>query len=193
MGASNSSSALNLWGGTRGAHVVMVGLDASGKTTVLYQLKENRKVVTTPTIGCNVETIEEPFVGLPLTLWDLRGLGQARNFYRTFYLQKEAFVFVLDSSDLDRIAEVAEELQLLASDANLTRLPCLVLANKQDLPGALTPTQVAQALDLHQVFKEERRWHVQGCCAAENRGLRPGFAWLANEILKRRQNLEEIY
>jgi GTPase SAR1 family protein len=37
--------------------VLMVGLDASGKTTLLYQMKLGEVVTTIPTIGFNVETV----------------------------------------------------------------------------------------------------------------------------------------
>ncbi len=36
----------------------MVGLDAAGKTTILYKLKLGEVVTTIPTIGFNVETVE---------------------------------------------------------------------------------------------------------------------------------------
>jgi GTPase SAR1 family protein len=35
----------------------MVGLDAAGKTTILYKLKLGEVVTTIPTIGFNVETV----------------------------------------------------------------------------------------------------------------------------------------
>uniref|UniRef100_A0A3Q4G6Z4 ADP-ribosylation factor-like protein 14-like n=1 Tax=Neolamprologus brichardi TaxID=32507 RepID=A0A3Q4G6Z4_NEOBR len=40
------------------AQVLMLGLDGSGKTTLLYKLKYNESVVTVPTVGFNVETLE---------------------------------------------------------------------------------------------------------------------------------------
>lgn len=35
-----------------------MGLDAAGKTTILYKLKLGEVVTTIPTIGFNVETVE---------------------------------------------------------------------------------------------------------------------------------------
>jgi len=37
--------------------ILMVGLDAAGKTTILYKLKLGEVVTTIPTIGFNVETV----------------------------------------------------------------------------------------------------------------------------------------
>ncbi len=37
--------------------ILMVGLDAAGKTTILYKFKLGEVVTTIPTIGFNVETV----------------------------------------------------------------------------------------------------------------------------------------
>ena len=57
--------------GTTPAKMCMLGLDAAGKTTILYKLKLNDLVITIPTIGFNVETVD--FKGLSITIWDVGG------------------------------------------------------------------------------------------------------------------------
>ena len=47
-----------LLGGMKEMRILMVGLDAAGKTTILYKLKLGDVVTTIPTIGFNVETVE---------------------------------------------------------------------------------------------------------------------------------------
>ena len=49
----------------------MVGLDAAGKTTILYKLKLGEIVTTIPTIGFNVETVE--YKNISFTVWDVGG------------------------------------------------------------------------------------------------------------------------
>ena len=44
--------------GTTPAKMCMLGLDTAGKTTILYKLKLNDLVITIPTIGFNVETLQ---------------------------------------------------------------------------------------------------------------------------------------
>jgi ADP-ribosylation factor protein 1 len=44
--------------GKKEMRILMVGLDAAGKTTILYKLKLGEIVTTIPTIGFNVETVE---------------------------------------------------------------------------------------------------------------------------------------
>lgn len=49
--------------------ILMVGLDAAGKTTVLYKLKLGEIVTTIPTIGFNVETVQ--YKNINFTVWDV--------------------------------------------------------------------------------------------------------------------------
>mmetsp|Transcript_331 Transcript_331/g.1128 ORF Transcript_331/g.1128 Transcript_331/m.1128 type:complete len:160 (+) Transcript_331:3-482(+) len=51
--------------------ILMVGLDAAGKTTILYKLKLGEIVTTIPTIGFNVETVE--YKNISFTVWDVGG------------------------------------------------------------------------------------------------------------------------
>ena len=57
MGITFSSLFSQLFG-RRDMRILMVGLDAAGKTTILYKLKLGEIVTTIPTIGFNVETVE---------------------------------------------------------------------------------------------------------------------------------------
>jgi len=53
----------------------------------------------------------------------------------------------------------------------------LVFANKQDLPKALAPAEIVQALGLQQL--KSRKWHVQGAIATRGEGLYEGLDWLS--------------
>ncbi|KAB5555949.1 hypothetical protein DKX38_006858 [Salix brachista] len=55
----------------REMRILMVGLDAAGKTTILYKLKLGEIVTTIPTIGFNVETVE--YKNISFTVWDVGG------------------------------------------------------------------------------------------------------------------------
>lgn len=56
--------------------ILMVGLDAAGKTTILYKLKLGEIVTTIPTIGFNVETVE--YKNISFTVWDVGGQDKIR-------------------------------------------------------------------------------------------------------------------
>ncbi|MBA0656203.1 hypothetical protein Goklo_008582 [Gossypium klotzschianum] len=61
--------------------ILMVGLDAAGKTTILYKLKLGEIVTTIPTIGFNVETVE--YKNISFTVWDVGGQDKVTSF--SFY------------------------------------------------------------------------------------------------------------
>ena len=112
----------------------MVGLDAAGKTTILYKLKIGEVVTTIPTIGFNVETIE--YKNITFTMWDVGGQYKIRLLWRHYYQNTQGIIFVVDWNDKERIEESREELHWMLSDDELKDAWLLVLANKQDLPGA---------------------------------------------------------
>lgn len=72
----------------------------------------------------------------------------------------EGVVFVVDSTDRDRVTEAREMLHVLLKDDELAHLAVLILANKQDLPTALTPPHLVDDLQLHSI---KQLWHIQVC------------------------------
>lgn len=85
-----------------------VGLDAAGKTTILYKLKLGEIVTTIPTIGFNVETVE--YKNISFTVWDVGGQDKIRPLWRHYYQNTQGLIFVVDSSDVKRIQEAENEL-----------------------------------------------------------------------------------
>ena len=81
MGASLSVLWFRIVGRTE-AKIVMVGLDAAGKTTILYNLKLGEVVTTIPTIGFNVETVE--YKNISFTVWDIGGQDKIRKLWRYY-------------------------------------------------------------------------------------------------------------
>jgi len=78
-----------------------------------------------------------------------------------------------------------EELTSILADEELTGVPVLVFANKQDLPKAAEPKVVAEKLDMHKL--KGREWHVQGCNATTGDGLYEGLDWLSTTLSKSRR------
>ncbi|ETW16931.1 ADP-ribosylation factor 1 [Plasmodium falciparum Santa Lucia] len=81
--------------------ILMVGLDAAGKTTILYKVKLGEVVTTIPTIGFNVETVE--FRNISFTVWDVGGQDKIRPLWRHYYSNTDGLIFVVDSNDRERI------------------------------------------------------------------------------------------
>lgn len=66
--------------GKKEMRILMLGLDAAGKTTILYKLKLGEVVSSVPTIGFNVETVE--YKNIKFTVWDVGGQDKIRLLWR---------------------------------------------------------------------------------------------------------------
>ena len=110
--------------------ILMVGLDAAGKTTILYKLL-GENVTTIPTIGFNVETVE--YKNINFTVWDVGGQDKIRPLWRHYYMNTQALIFVVDCNDRDRITEARDELHRMLNEGERREPAILVFANKQVL------------------------------------------------------------
>ncbi len=152
----------------RHAKILMLGLDAAGKTTVLYKLKLNEVVSTIPTIGFNVESVK-PGKNVSFTVWDVGGQDKIRPLWRHYFTGSEGLVFVVDSVDKSRFGEAKEELDWILEADEMAGVPVVVMANKQDMPNACSPSDVAERLGLNQV--RNRKWYVHGTSALSGEGV----------------------
>ena len=144
--------------GKQEKRILMVGLDAAGKTTILYKLKLGEVVTTIPTIGFNIETVE--YKNIKFTVWDVGGSDRISPLWTHYYQNTDAIVFVVDSRDTDfeRIQDAHDELDQLMNEDMLRGAPLLVLANKQDLPKTMSIAEVADKLELSSLLN--RDWNV---------------------------------
>ncbi|CCO66001.1 ADP-ribosylation factor [Bathycoccus prasinos] len=161
----------------RGTHT-QVGLDAAGKTTILYKLKLGEIVTTIPTIGFNVETVE--YKNISFTVWDVGGQDKIRPLWRHYFQNTQGLIFVVDSNDRDRISEARDELHRMLNEDELRDAVLLVFANKQDLPNAMTAAEITDKLGLHSL--RQRHWFIQSTCATSGEGLYEGLDWLSTNI-----------
>ena len=86
--------------------IVMLGLDEAGGTTILYQLKDSEIASTStffPTIGFNIEFIKHN--DITFEVWDIGGSEEIRHHWPHFSKDKEGVIFVIDSSDANRLEE----------------------------------------------------------------------------------------
>ena len=164
--------------GKKQIRILMVGLDSAGKTTILFKLKLGQVETTVPTIGLNIRTVEYKTVSF--TVWDLCGNDKIRDFWRQYFQNTQAIIFVVDSNHRERIDEAREELQKMLSEEELREATLLVFANKQDLPGAMNTQEVTEKLGLHTL--SGRKWHIEGTCAGNGDGLYEGLDWLSSNF-----------
>ncbi|CAA2964783.1 ADP-ribosylation factor 2-like isoform X1 [Olea europaea subsp. europaea] len=162
----------------REMRILMVGLDASGKTTILYKLKLGEIITTIPTIGFNVETVD--YKNVSFTVWDVGGQDKIRPLWRHYFKNTNGLIFVVDSNDRERISEARDELHRMLSEDELRDATLLVLANKQDLPNAMSAAEITDQLGLQAL--RQRRWYIQSTCATSGEGLYEGLDWLSSNI-----------
>jgi ADP-ribosylation factor 1/2 len=216
-------------------HLFSTGLDAAGKTTILYKLHIGEVLSTVPTIGKNMLLIQGclceersaanehlladhldlsdfsaasitrlppvfffslVFNSLPLsyaftgfnvekvqyknvvfTVWDVGGQEKLRPLWRHYFNNTDALIYVVDCCDRERVTKAASEFKHIIEDPLMRHSVILVFANKQDLPKALAPAEIVQALGLQQL--KNRKWHVQGAIATRGEGLYEGLDWLS--------------
>ncbi|RYR65112.1 hypothetical protein Ahy_A03g011102 isoform C [Arachis hypogaea] len=136
--------------------ILMVGLDAAGKTTILYKLKLGEIVTTIPTIvdilnsGENYNPIKDKSSDL------YHSLSNKINIHHLF------------------------DATMIVHHDELRDAVLLVFANKQDLPNAMNAAEITDKLGLHSL--RQRHWYIQSTCATSGEGLYEGLDWLSNNI-----------
>ncbi|GMI79590.1 ADP-ribosylation factor B1C [Hibiscus trionum] len=173
---------LDTFFGNSEMRVVMLGLDAAGKTTILYKLHIGEVLSTVPTIGFNVEKVQ--YKNVVFTVWDVGGQEKLRPLWRHYFNNTDGLIYVVDSLDRERIGKAKNEFQTIINDPFMLNSVILVFANKQDMKGAMTTREVCEGLGLFDL--KNRKWHIQGTCALRGDGLYEGLDWLAGTIKEMR-------
>uniref|UniRef100_A0A673Y4A4 ADP-ribosylation factor-like protein 6 n=1 Tax=Salmo trutta TaxID=8032 RepID=A0A673Y4A4_SALTR len=169
-------------------NVLCLGLDNSGKTTIINQLKPSnlslygplsddwRHVSQTqtqdivPTIGFNIEKFKSS--SLSFTVFDMSGQSRYRNLWEHYYKESHAIIFVIDSGDKLRMVVAKEELDTLLNHQDMCsrRMPVLLFANKSDLREAMSSNI------------KDKPWHICASNAVKGEGLQEGVDWLQDHI-----------
>ncbi|XP_005747905.1 ADP-ribosylation factor-like protein 6 isoform X3 [Pundamilia nyererei] len=173
-------------------NVLCLGLDNSGKTTIINQLKppntQAQEIV--PTIGFNIEKFKSS--SLSFTVFDMSGQSRYRNLWEHYYKESHAIIFVIDSSDKLRMVVAKEELDTLLNheDIRSKRIPVLFFANKIDLQDAMSSVKVSQMLCLENI--KDKPWHICASNAIKGEGLQEGLDWLQDQIAQSLENNEHM-
>ncbi|XP_046386476.1 ADP-ribosylation factor-like protein 3 [Ischnura elegans] len=142
--------------------IVVLGLEGAGKSTILSQIvvsrKSNEGVI--PTEGFVNTRYQKGDV--PLSIWEVGGRESSRRYWGKFLQDTDLLVFVVDASNRSNLPLASKEIKKLLGDDRLTQVPVLLIANKQDIPGAMTPKEVATALDIDSFPTLKSRLKVLG-------------------------------
>ena len=163
--------------------LLVLGLDNAGKTTMLKKFKGEDIETISPTLGFDIQTFD--FRGYKLNVWDVGGQKTIRSYWRNYFEQTDGIVWVVDSADKRRLQQCKDELSKIMGQEKLAGASLLVFANKQDLKGALSDKDIADALGLGGELFNKHHWQIHPCSAVTGKGLVEGMDWIVDDISSR--------
>ncbi|KAK8656027.1 hypothetical protein V6N13_108587 [Hibiscus sabdariffa] len=175
-------------------HVLILGIDKAGKTTLLEKLKSVYSKLEglppdriVPTVGLNIGRIEVS--NTKLVFWDLGGQLGLRSIWEKYYEEAHAVIFVIDAACPSRFEDSKSALEKVLRHEDLQGAPILILANKQDLSEALSAEELARYLDLKKL--DERVYMFEAASAFDGLGIKEGVEWLV-EVMERSKRTETL-
>ncbi|TRM68616.1 GTP-binding protein [Schizophyllum amplum] len=161
--------------------ILFLGLDNAGKTTILKKLNGEDISSISPTLGFNIRTFAHN--RYTLNIWDVGGQRTLRPYWRNYFEQTDAIVWVVDSGDRMRMEDCKHELHSLLTEDRLSGASLLIFANKQDLPGSLSSAEISQAIELPAI--RSHHWKIQPCSAVTGENLVQGLDWVVDDVAGR--------
>lgn len=175
-------------------NVLILGLDNAGKSTYLEQSKTkfNSKYQgmnlskITATVGLNIGKID---IGrVRLNFWDLGGQEELQSLWDKYYAESHAVIYIIDSSDTDRIDESKDAFDKMIVNDMLKGVPLLILANKQDLEGCMRASEVKKVFNSSAQLIGDRECKFLGTSALKGDGVHEGIEWIKEGI--KRNNID---
>ncbi|KAJ0962684.1 hypothetical protein J5N97_027806 [Dioscorea zingiberensis] len=175
-------------------HVLILGIDKSGKTTLLEKLKSLYSNLEglppdriVPTVGLNIGRLEA--AQAKLVFWDLGGQIGLRTIWEKYYEEAHAIIYVIDAANPSNFESSKSALEKILRHEDLRGAPLLILANKQDLPGAISAEELARYLDLKEL--DERLYMFEAISAYDGMGIKNSIEWLV-EVMERSKRTETL-
>uniref|UniRef100_A0A3Q2C7E9 ADP-ribosylation factor-like 13b n=1 Tax=Cyprinodon variegatus TaxID=28743 RepID=A0A3Q2C7E9_CYPVA len=169
--------------------LVMVGLDNAGKTAAVRGIQGENPQDLAPTVGFSKVDLKQG--KFEVTIFDLGGGKRIRDIWKNYYSESHGVVFVVDSSDVQRIQETRETMAQVLQHPRIAGKPVLVLANKQDLEGALAEADIIENLSLEKLVNENKCLcqiepcsAILGCGKKVDKSIKKGLSWLLSNIAK---------
>jgi ADP-ribosylation factor related protein 1 len=160
-------------------HVLVIGLDHAGKSSLLERIKTLYNTTPglsmekiTPTIGMNLAKLNH--MGAQVIIWDLGGQAKMRSIWEKYYAEANAVIYVVDAADRGRLSEAKMAYDAACDNNSLatTKVPVFTFANKQDVAGALSTSDLAA--NFNPTFasnKPESPKRIFGVSAASGEGI----------------------
>ncbi|KAL8543931.1 hypothetical protein ACS0TY_004471 [Phlomoides rotata] len=166
-------------------HVLILGIDKAGKTTLLEKLKSHFSNLEglppdriVPTVGLNIGRVEVS--NTKLAFWDLGGQPGLRSIWEKYYEEAHAVIYVVDAACPSRFEDSKSALEKVLHHEDLQGAPVLILANKQDLEDAVPTDELAQYLDMKML--NELVHTFQAVSAFDGLGIKESVNWLVDAM-----------
>ncbi|XP_051993507.1 ADP-ribosylation factor-like protein 13B isoform X2 [Xyrauchen texanus] len=176
--------------------LVMVGLDNAGKTATVRGIQGESPSDVAPTVGFSKVDLKQG--KFEVTIFDLGGGKRIRGIWKNYYSESYGVVFVVDSSDVQRIHETRDTMAEVLRHPRISGKPVLVLANKQDQDGALAEADIIESLSLEKLVNENKCiCQIEPCSAVLGYGkkvdksIKNGLNWLLSNIAKDYEAISE--
>ena len=158
--------------------ILILGLDAAGKTSILNKFKSeepNRLYFDNFHYIFERHYENNKFLEIDIGACDSINL-------ENYSFNENGIIFVVDSHDKDRMEDALEEFNKILKIEKFKNHPILVLANKQDLDDAFGPGEIIEKFIIKEI--QGRSLLVQGCSAKDGNGIKEGFYWMENILNK---------
>ncbi|KAI8320417.1 P-loop containing nucleoside triphosphate hydrolase protein [Martensiomyces pterosporus] len=178
-------------------NVLVLGLDSAGKTTLLERIKNMYTGVQgmapdkiQPTVGVNIGKVH--IKRTMVKFMDLGGQPDLQGIWESYFGDCHAVIYVIDSSNLDRMEESKDTLLRLVENPELESVPVLVLANKQDLPDIKSLAQIKEIVNTLADYMDTREARVMDSSGLQGTGVRVAIDWLYSRIVENRERKPPI-
>ncbi|RMY67971.1 hypothetical protein D0863_07431 [Hortaea werneckii] len=161
--------------------ILMLGLDNSGKTTIVKRIMNEDVNSVSPTLGFIIKTID--YEGYKLNIWDVGGQKTLRTYWKNYFEKTDTLIWVVDATDSERLEDCRAELKGLLLQERLMGASLLVFKNKSDVPGCMTTDDIREGLQLDSI--STHKWHILPCSAMTGQNLHEGLQWVVQNAKDR--------
>lgn len=163
--------------------IVFLGLDGSGKSSVVHQMvstNNSEEFVPIPTAGADY--YESTLGASKFCIYDCGGIGRYRDGWDFYIQHSDAVCFVIDRTDKKRMSVVRDEIQIVLHKCQAMQIPILILINKSDKKSSLSINDFELITKVHE-FKVE--YEIKECSALEADTIISSRDWVLQHVKPR--------
>lgn len=160
--------------------IVFLGLESSGKSTIVRHLLNEPVGNVSPTNGFEIRPLQ--IQDVTISIYDVGGSQQNRSFWRNYFETSDVLIWVIDSTNRDKLEESRKELETLLQTDRMQSTPLLIIATKQDCPEPLSLQEVSSFLGC--TNDPRRQWNAISCGNNDFSQLEKGLRWIIDVCLR---------